>query len=177
VEPPARFAPVTIARIVRTRGNRGEVLVELHTDFPERFRGLREVWLEFADGRRERLALARAWDHQGRMVLHFEGVNSITAAEALVGAWVQVDSGEAVAPAEGQFFNHDLVGCEVRDLSGKLLGSVADVLHISGNNLLIVSGPQGEIMIPAAAGFCVEISIERQQIVVDLPEGLVDLNR
>jgi len=177
VEPTARTPPITIARILKTRGIKGEVVAELHTDFPSRFEGLHEVWLEFPDGRRERFSLEDSWAYRGRRVLRFGGVGSIADATRLVGAWVQVDAAMIVPLPVGTYYDHDLVGCKVRGPGGEFLGTVTDVVRLQGNSLLAVQGPRGEYWIPAVAAICREISLERKEILADLPEGLMDLNQ
>jgi 16S rRNA processing protein RimM len=176
VEPLARPPFITVARIARTRGNKGEVLADSHTDFPERFSLLEEVWLEFPDRTRAQMSLERVWEHKGRYVFKFQGVDTISEAERLAGAWIQVASAEAVVLPEGTYFDHDLVGCTVVSASGEELGSVAEILRIAGNHQLVVRGIRGEFYIPAAGGFCREIFLEDRRIVVELPEGLMDLN-
>lgn len=168
---------IAIARIARTRGNRGELLADLHTDFPDRFDALEEVWLEFADGHRLCVALEDTWEHKGRRVLKFAGINDISSAEAYRGCWVQIPAEQAVKPPEGTYFDHDLVGCSVRDVHGNHVGAVSEVLRITGNNLLVVRGSGQEYLIPAVESICVRISIEEKQIVIDPPEGLMDLGK
>jgi 16S rRNA processing protein RimM len=168
---------IAIARIARTRGNRGEVLADLYTDFPERFDSLEEVWLEWPNGTRERARLESCWYHKGRQVLKFAGTDSISSAERLVGAWLKIERAEAVSLPDGTYFDHDLVGCSVYSLDGKELGTVKEVLRISGNNQLVIAGGHGEFLLPAVAGFCRDISIEDRKILVELPEGLIDLNK
>ena len=177
MEPAARPSYIAIARIVRTRGNRGEVLADLHTDFPSRFDGLGEVWLEFDDGQRKHVTLEKSWSHKGRQVLRFAGIDSISSAEELVGAWVEVASKDAVPLPEGVYYDHELIGCSVRDVNGELLGKITDVMRILGNNQLVVTGPHGEFMIPAVEAICKSVSIAEKEILVDLPEGLIDLNK
>jgi len=177
VEPDAPPSFIAIARIARTRGNRGEVLADLYTDFPDRFNDLEEVWLEFVDGRRLRIAIEDTWEHKGRIVLKFPGVNDISSAEAYVGCWVQVPSDRAMELPEGTYFDHDLVGCTVRDTGGRTLGVVQEVLRITGNSQLVVKGPEGEYLIPAVDSICIRISISEKQILIDPPEGLVDLGK
>jgi len=177
VEPDTDSPALAVARIVRTRGNRGEVLADILTDFPERFQGLKAVWLEFPDQRRERMVLEATWPHKGRQVLKFAGIDSISEAERLRAAWVLVDRQDAVPLEDGEYYDHDLVGCRVVDPSGAILGTVREILKAAGNAVLIVDGPRGEIMIPAVAAFCRQISTAEKSIVVDLPEGLLDLNR
>lgn len=175
--PDAKPSFIAIARIVRTRGNRGEVLAELHTDYPDRFDALEEVWLEFDGGRMQRMALEDSWKHKGRVVLKLAGVDTISRAEEFVGCWVEVPADQAVHLPEGTYFDHDLVGCSVVDTHGSRLGIVRDVLPIAGNSQLVVQGSDREYLIPAVENICIQISIEKKQILVDLPEGLMDLDK
>ena len=177
MEPVGQPSFIAISRVVRTRGNRGEVLADLYTDFPSRFDSLNEVWLELADGTRERLGIEKAWEHKGRQVLKFAGTDSIADAERWVGAWIEVEESQAILPPEGTYYDHQLIGCRVWTLGGEDLGRVVEILHIAGNTQIVVLGDRGEVLIPAAGGFCTEISIRERRIVVDLPLGLVDLNR
>jgi 16S rRNA processing protein RimM len=177
VEPLERPSYLAVACIVRTRGNRGEVLAEPHTDFPARFNLLEKVWLAFPDQSRRCFKLEECWEHKGRQVLKFAGVDSITAAEALVGAWVEIEAGDAVSLPEGTYYDHDLAGCKVIDQDGRELGIVKEVLRIPGNSQLVVESGSGEFLIPAKEGICKEVSIPDKRITVELPEGLMGLNR
>lgn len=174
--PDAKPSFIAIARIARTRGNRGEVLAGLYTDYPDRFDALEEVWLAFDDGRRQRMALDRSWEHKGRRVMKFSGVDTIGDAEKLVGCWIEIPASEAVQLPEGTYFDHDLVGCAVFDTRGNRLGVVGDILRIAGNAQLVVRGSGREHLIPAVSGICIEVSIEKKRILVDPPEGLMELN-
>ncbi len=170
------FSFITIARIVKTRGNKGEVLVEPLTDFPDRFDSLEEVWLESENNRAEKFRLDFTWEHKGRRILKFAGIDTIDSAEKLVGHLVQVPCRQAVQLPRGTYFDHDLIGCSVVDSQGKKLGIVEDILRISGNNQLVVKGFGKEFLVPAVATICKEISIDKKRILVDLPEGLMDLD-
>jgi len=173
----AQDSYIAIGRVARTRGNRGEVLADLHTDFPGRFDGLEKVWLEFADGRRQPMALEETWEHKGRRVLKFAGVDSISAAEFYVGCWVVIPVEQAMPLPDGTYFDHDLVGCNVQDVHGNWLGIVNEVSHLAGNALLLVQSADGEFLIPAVDSICIKISIEEKQILIDPPEGLMDLSK
>jgi len=163
VDPPAGPSHIVIARIVRTRGNRGEVLAELHTDFPTRFRLLPRVWVAFPDGRRESLALENCWQHQGRQVLKFGSIDSIADAEQLTGAWIEIEAHQVVPLPEGTFWDHELIGCSVRNRDGELLGVVTDVMRIAGNHQLVVRGEHGEFLVPVVAATCKEISLHARR--------------
>ncbi len=178
MEPSARHSYFAIARIVRPRGIRGEVLAEIHTDFPARFHQLENVWLSFADQRRRLFALKECWEHKGRIVLKLGGVDSIPAAQELIGAWVEIEAEDAVHLPEGTYFDHELSGCTVVTVEGQVIGTVREVLRIPGNNQLVVDGgPAGEILIPAHEGICKSVSVPEKRIVIEPPEGLLDLNR
>jgi 16S rRNA processing protein RimM len=177
VEPEARPSYIAIARVARTRGNRGEVLADSYTDFPDRFLLLGKVWAALADGTREQLVLESTWNHLGRQVLKFEGIDSISSAERLVGAWIEIEAGQAAKLPEGTYFDHDLIGCTVWDVSGKCLGTVKEILRIPGNHQLVIENGGQEYMVPAVPGICKDVSIAEKVVLVDLPEGLMDLNK
>ena len=177
MEPKEPSSFITIARIVRTRGNKGEILVESLTDFPDRFDTLEEVWLEFDNGSLQKIALDFTWEHKGRRIFKFTGIDTISSAEKLVGCMVQIPREQAVRLPAGTYFDHDLVGCSVDDTQGKHLGFVEDILRISGNNQLVVKNGSREFLIPAVKRICTRISIEKKEILVDPPEGLLDLDQ
>ena len=168
---------IAIARIARTRGIRGEVLADLYTDFPDRFNTLEEVWLEFADGRRVRMTVEDTWEHKGRRVLKFAGIDDMGTAQAFAGCWVQIPADQAMQLPEGTYYDHDLVGCSVEDTQGTHLGVVDEVLRIAENSQLVVKAVGREYLIPAVESICIRISIEEKRIIVDPPQGLMDLSK
>jgi 16S rRNA processing protein RimM len=179
--PAEEFTGVTLARILRPRGLRGEVVAEILTDFPERLPKLREVWL--ADGRSapRQVRVQRCWlspSRGGQVVFHFADVASIEDAECLRGLEVQVPIEERAPLAAGNYFVSDLVGCAVWEAGATSpLGSVCDVEFPGGAPLLAINTNNGEVLVPMAAEFCVHIDVKAKRIDVTLPEGLRDLNR
>ncbi len=179
--PAEEFTGVTLARILRPRGLRGEVAAEILTDFPERLPKLKEVWL--ADGRNapRRVRVQRCWlspGQGGRAIFHFADVDSMEAANTLRGLEVQVPIEERARLAAGNYFVSDLVGCAVWEAGASTpLGSVRDVEFPGGAPLLAVDTNDGEVLVPLAAEFCVHIDVKAKRIEVTLPEGLRDLNR
>jgi 16S rRNA processing protein RimM len=163
---------VTIATLGRARGNRGEVVALPLSSHPERFEHLREVYL-FGGG--ERHEIENVWWHDGRLVLKFRGVDTISGAEALSGCEVRVPEAEAAPLAPGEYFQSDLIGCEVVDhASGATLGFVQDFLETGGPGLLDLGG---DFLIPFARSICVEVAPEARRIMVELPAGLREINR
>jgi 16S rRNA processing protein RimM len=177
VQPDAQSSFIAIARIARPRGNRGEVLADLYTDFPDRFQALDEVWLEFPDGSRRSMVLENTWKHKGREVLKFAGIDTISSAETLGGCWVEIPAEKAVPLPAGTYYDHDLIGCSVQDTCGNKFGTVQEILHFAENSLLAVKDLDKEYLIPVAESICTRISIKDKLIIVNPPEGLMDLGK
>ena len=165
---------VAVARVAKTRGVRGEVAANLLTDFPERFEGLEELIAVSPAGERRRLKVEKSWLHGGRVVLKFAGYETPEAAKELVGYELTVPESEAVALAEGEFFDWQLAGCRVETVEGRALGEVAEVLHYGAAPVLVVRGGEREHLIPLAESICVEIDVAAKLIRVDPPEGLLE---
>lgn len=166
---------VAVARAVKTRGTRGEIVAELLTDFPERFHGLKRLIAVAPDGHRTVLKLEEHWLHQGRIVLKFEGFDSIETASALVGTEFTVPESERVELEEDEFYDWELQGCLVETVEGKPLGRVREIMRTGGVEMLVVEKDDGrDYLIPMAEDICVEINIERKLIRVDAPEGLLE---
>lgn len=182
---------VTLARILRPHGRRGEVAAEILTDFPERLTKLQKalLWDERQNLPRE-TEIRNCWiskSRGGQAIFHFEGSNSISEAEKLVGLEVQVPLVERVVLPAGSYYVSDLIGCEVFEIRGEeaaassaRIGDVHDVQFsgedVGGTPNLVLNSTRGELLIPLASEICRRIDIAGRRIEVALPEGLVDLN-
>jgi 16S rRNA processing protein RimM len=167
---------VTVAVLGKTRGNRGELTAFALTSKPERFQDLQQVYLfaPKAPGTAVRMEVEETWFHSGTLIFKFRGVDSIADAELWVGSEVRVPFAERAALEEGEYFQSDLIGCQVFDRkTGELLGEVGGWEDGGGAGLLVV----GHLLIPFARKICVEINPGARRIAVELPEGLKDLNR
>ena len=165
---------VAIAKIVRARGLRGEVVAELMTDFPERFEGLEEVTVVFGNGDRQVLKIERFFFQKNRIVLKFADVDSIETAETLRDTEVFVDETEAIELEEDEYFDWELEGCAVETIEGEKVGTVRELMRTGGTEVLVIDGAEKELMIPFAEAICVEVDVEGKRIVVDPPEGLFE---
>lgn len=166
-----------MARAVRVRGLRGEVVAELLTDFPERFENLERLIAVAPDGKRQTLLLEEHWLQRGRIVFKFAGYDSIEAATALVGCELAVPEAERVELPEDAFYDWELANCRVETVEGEEIGHVREVLRTGGAaELLVVEGRETgrDHLIPLADTICVEIDIEGKLIRVDAPEGLLE---
>jgi 16S rRNA processing protein RimM len=165
-----------VGRIARAHGNKGQVIITVDTDFPgERFRPGAELFVE-RRGEVEPLTLGSVRFQNGRPVVAIVGVGTMNDAEALAGLELRIPLDRLAPLPEGTFYRHDLVGCAVETSSGAAVGTVRDVEGTVGGSRLVVSGAAGEILIPLASEICTTIDVVGRRIVVDPPQGLLDLN-
>jgi 16S rRNA processing protein RimM len=168
---------VTVGRIVRPHGNRGQVVVAPETDFPgERFRAGSTLHA-LRDGQVTPLEVTAGREQQGRWIVGFAGLTSIDGAETLRGLELKIPADAVRAPAPGAFLVHDLVGCRVTTADGRLVGTVDYVQFDAGTPLLHVASATGEVLVPLAEEICREVDVVGKSIVIAAPEGLIDLNR
>jgi 16S rRNA processing protein RimM len=187
---------IVLAHLLRPQGRKGEVLAELFTDFPERFEDHKRVFLAapgFAGEETEARAaeVVAFWlplgKNEGRVVLHFAGIDTISDAESIAGQDVLVPRAERLALDDESVYVSELIGCTVYD--GSLpVGVVEDVqfaMSADGGRrlddaapLLAVRSLEGdEILIPFAKALLVGVDTEAKRIDMTLPEGLVEVNR
>jgi 16S rRNA processing protein RimM len=193
---------VWLARIKRTQGRKGEVFAEVLTDFPEKFSDRRKLWLlknspaAGADmsGTARHVTLVHHWMHKGGVVLHFAGVDSISAAEELAGCIVAIPLAERAKLEEGDVYIGDLIGCALVDVAGSepvTVGEIEEVDRSAGPVAMLVVKPAerqrgesavrdtsvDEILIPFAKKYLRRVDVEAKRVEMALPEGLVELNR
>lgn len=157
-----------MAVLGRPRGIRGEITAFSQSSHPERFAKLDVVRLH---GSGAEYRVERVWDHDGTLIFKFVGIDSRNDVEALRGAEVRVPSEERVKLSEHEYFQSDLVGCEVRDrVSGRRIGKVTGWEEYGGPSLLQVDG--GRVLIPFVRAICVDIRPVDGVVLCDLPEGL-----
>jgi 16S rRNA processing protein RimM len=165
-----------VGRVARTHGIRGQVVINVETDFPhERFREGAEVFVR-RDGIVEPLTIATVHFHRERPVVGIRGMDMDSAME-IVGAELRVPVEWLASLPEGTFYRHELIGCRVHTSDGDLVGTVTDVEGTMGGSRLVVESSRGEVLVPLAAEFCVTVDPEDKRIVIRPPEGLLDLNQ
>ncbi|MDQ3668558.1 MAG: ribosome maturation factor RimM [Acidobacteriota bacterium] len=168
---------VAVARAVRTRGLKGEILAELLTDFPDRFADLSQLIAIAPDGKRSVVELESYWFHQTRVILKLAGYDSIETASGFVGCEFAVPESRRVQLSEGQFYDWELVECVVETMSGKLVGYVRNVMRVGGGveMLVVESDDRHEHLIPMVQSIVVNIDTARKSIRIDPPHGLLEL--
>jgi 16S rRNA processing protein RimM len=164
--------------VVKTQGRRGEVAVELHTDIPDRFRESMRLWALLNTNERRDVQVEDVWPHKEWLVLKFKGIETISDAELLIGAELQLPSSERAQLEPGWTYLSDLIGCTVFD-GDREVGPIEDVSFGAGEAPLLVvkSGAKLPYEIPFAEAFLVEVDLERKQIRMRLPEGLLEVNK
>jgi 16S rRNA processing protein RimM len=165
---------VVVGRIGRPHGIRGEVSVDVRTDEPER---------RLAPGATVRtdpaaagpLTIATGRVHSGRLLLSFESHRDRGAAERLRGVLLVADVDPAERPEDpDEFYDHQLVGLAVRSVAGDSVGTLAEVLHLPGQDVLAVTRPDGtEVLVPFVREIVPEVDLDAGAVVVDPPPGLL----
>lgn len=167
---------VVVAEILRPRGNRGEVLAESLTDVPGRIETLKQVQARLADGSETSVEIEQAWRHKDFWVFKFAGVGSIDAAERFRGADLWVPFSERGQLPEGEFFQSDVVGCEVNDeRTGERIGIVRGWQQYGGPPLMEVDMQGREALIPFVPSICRKVDLPAKTITIAAPEGLLEL--
>ncbi|HEY8549969.1 MAG TPA: ribosome maturation factor RimM [Vicinamibacterales bacterium] len=168
--------------VARPHGLRGEVAVNLETDFAhERFRPGAELLIE-RQGRFDAVAVLGSRMHKGRPLVRFAGVADVGEAEPLAGCrlWIREDARPELP--EGQYYHSALIGCRVETQAGEPVGEVTAIDPSTGVPLLVIEKPAGargkrrEALVPLAESICRVIDPANRRIVIEPPEGLLDLN-
>ena len=153
----------------------------MHTDVPDRFRQGMRLWALMKDGQRREVTVDKLWPHKSFLVLKFRGVETISDAEPLVGAELQLPRSERARLEPGWTYLSDLIGCTVFD-GQRRIGEIEDVQFGAGEAPLLVvrgeeqSGAKLPYEIPFADAYIEKLDLEHKQVRMKLPEGLLDVN-
>lgn len=157
---------VTVGRIISAHGIRGELKVESLTGFPQRFEAGSHLWL---DGTSYTVERGR-WQTRN-VILKLRGIDTRNQAEALHGKELLVPEATQIADAD-VYYLHDILGARVQDSAGEALGELVEVLVTGANDVYVVRGPRGEILLPALDDVVLEVDVKARRIVVAIPDGL-----
>lgn len=162
---------LVIGQISKPHGVRGDVRVVLHTDTPERFSWLDEIYVGEKDPRLVPVEYAKF--HKNWVILKLEGYDDRNAVESLRGQLLQVKEDQAIPLEEDEYFLFQLIGLAMFDEEGDHLGELVQVIETGANNVFVVRGPHGEILIPDIAEVVRDIDFDRGQVTVRLLPGLL----
>ena len=173
---------ITLAVVIKTQGRHGEVAVELHTDIPDRFQQNMRLAALAKDGQRREVVIEDFWPHKSFLVLKLQGIDSINDAEPLIGAELQIPSSERAQLEPGWTYLSDLIGCAVFD-GEREIGKIEDVQFGAGEAPLLVVRSEEQTgraklpyEIPFAEAYLQQLDMERKQVRMKLPEGLLEVN-
>ena len=166
---------IVVARAVRTRGLKGEIVAELLTDFPARFEQVSTIFA-ISSAETKPLELENHWFQNDRIVLKFAGYDDSESAKSLVGFDFALPEAERMKLSENEYYDWELEGCSVVIKDGPTLGIVRGVLRTGGVELLAVEDEAArEHLVPMVESFVIKIDISRREILIDPPEGLLEL--
>ena len=158
-----------VGRILAPWGIRGEVKVEVLTDFPERFAPQKVVYLNARP-----LEIESCRPHKQHLVVKLATIDSVEDTEKLRGQDLTIPSSELSRLPEGQYYTFQLIGLKVLTTDGEHLGQIADIMTTASNDVYIVKGKHGEILIPAIEDVVKSIDLEEGKMVIEAIEGLLD---
>ncbi len=168
---------ITLARVVKTQGRRGEVAAEIHSNVPERFTEGMKLSALSPEGTRRELQVGELWPHKNWLVLKFAGVDSISDAEALVRCELQLPRSQRAQLESGWNYVSDLVGCKVLD-HGQEIGRIENVQFGAGEAPLLigVDGAGKKFDVPFAEAYLEGVDLAQKQVRMILPEGMLEIN-
>lgn len=166
---------LVVGRVLRPHGIRGEVRVEIITDYPERLDQHAYFYLASPDlpGAVQRYAVEKLRQHRDALLLKLGGCDDRNAADGLRGMLVQIPIEAAVPLEEGEYYDFQLIGMRVETESGEWLGQVVEVLATGANDVYVVRGPWGELLLPAVDDVVLELDVESKRMVVHLLPGML----
>jgi 16S rRNA processing protein RimM len=160
-----------VGKIVGAHGVRGEVKVSLLTDNPERFRPGARLFLETEEELLP-VEVSSARPHKGMMLVKLASVPDRTAAELLQWRKLLIPEAEAMPLGEDENYAHDLIGLDVETVDGEALGKVAEILFTPANDVYVVGGPGGELLLPALRDVVLRVDLDAGKMLVKVPDGL-----
>jgi 16S rRNA processing protein RimM len=162
---------MTIGRITAPHGVRGEVRVHPETDFPERFASVKDVYVIRGE-RVDPAVVVGCRPHGAVLLMRFEGVATLDDAERLRGASIAIPRADAVPLGPDAYYVHEILGMRVVTEAGRALGVIAEVLRAPANDVYVVRGERGEVLVPALRAVVRRVDRGAREMVVALPAGL-----
>lgn len=159
-----------MGRITRTHGVKGEVAVLPLTEVGSRFEAGSTLFLDEREDRPVTVSSSRP--HQKRLLVAFRGVEDRTSAETLRGRYLFVPASSAPELPQGEYWTHDLVGCEVLTEEGRPVGRIREIMHTQANDVWAAEGAEGEVLIPALKDVVREVDVAGRRVIVRAIPGL-----
>lgn len=164
---------LAVGRVLRPHGVRGELLLETLTEFPAHLSQVAQVYVGADnDPDPQPHPLQRARLHRGELLLQLGDCADREAADAYRGQLVFIRVDQAAPLPPGRYYHHQIIGLTVITDEGETLGQIAEILETGANDVYVVVGPNGEILLPALHSVIQAIDLEAQTMRVHLLEGL-----
>ena len=163
---------VTIGQILAPWGIKGKLKVEVITDFPQRFTPCSKIYINH-----QPMTIDSAEWHKGKAIIKLNTIDSIEEAQRLRGQAIEIHHSQLQPLPEGQYYHSQLIGLEVETTQGELLGNITQILPAKSNDIYVVSGDRGEILIPAIEDVVKSIDPNKGRMVIEPIEGLLSLNQ
>jgi 16S rRNA processing protein RimM len=157
-----------VGRVLRAWGIRGDMKIAPFTDRPEDFKQYSHV---FVGPQQRRYAVKSFRPYQGNWLLHLVGVEARDDADRLHGQEIFIELAQRPRQ-EGEFYAREVIGLKVRTINGEELGEVVEILVTGANDVYVVKGPRGEVLLPARVEVIQAVDIEAGVMTVELLPGL-----
>jgi len=160
---------VTIGQILAPWGIKGKLKVEVVTDFPQRFAPSSKIYIN-----QQPMTIDSTEWHKGKAIIKLSTIDSIGDAQRLRGQPIEIHHSQLQPLPEGQYYHFQLIGLEVQTTQGELLGNITEILTAESNDIYVVNGARGEILIPAIEDVVKSIDLNKGRIVIEPIEGLLN---
>lgn len=166
--PDPSFPRAVVGRVLGSHGVHGEIRIQSLTDLPYRFDPGEQVFL---DGRAIRIQ-ASSRGSGDTLLLKLEGIDSPSRARELIGRELQAQAEDAPDLPDGEYFHYQLIGMQVFTEEGEDLGTIAEIIITGSNDVYVVTGPSGDLLLPALSQVILEVDTSSGRMTVRLMEGL-----
>jgi len=163
---------VTIGQILAPWGIKGKLKVEVVTDFPQRFTPGSKIYIN-----QQPMTIDSTEWHKGKAIIKLSTIDSIEDAQRLRGQPIEIHHSQLQPLPEGQYYRFQLIGLEVYTTQGELLGNITEILTAESNDIYVVSGDRGDILIPAIEDVVKSIDLNKERVTIEPIEGLLSLNQ
>lgn len=168
---PSELEFITIGKIIAPWGVKGQLKVKIITDFPERFSPSSKVYLN----RQPTTIKSTIW-HKDKAIISLDGISSVAEAKKLRGQSIEIHRSQLKTLPRGRYYHFQLIGLEVGTTRGEHLGSITRIITTAGNDIYVVNGARGEILIPAVEDVVKSVDLDKGCLVIEAIEGLLNLN-
>jgi len=165
---------VTVGKITRPYGTKGALRIKPLTDFPQRFQGLREIWVQPPKGERVKVEIVRVEQRRGWLILNLSGVSTRSQAQEMTNSYIEVAVEQSFPLEEGNYYIHDLLGLPIYTEGGRLVGHLEDVWKLPANDVWVLKTGCGQKLVPATKEIIKDVDLQRGKIVIHLIDGLLD---